>query len=172
MSNYTAEQIQAVRAVYPTLTDAQIVESLDKAEKAKAKKRAKAGEVKGASPVVGAEAKPVAVAVAQMPKPTAVAVAQGTTAVPTVSQADFAIRAVRKLRKPPFAGIHSVYSGFNGAFGRYFALSKTEVITAVGKLVEAKVIDGRPCKGGWMLYEAGKAPASTHHDALADILAD
>jgi hypothetical protein len=161
MSTYTVEQIQAVRAMYPSMTEADIITSLDKAEASKAKKRNKGGAIKGASPVVGAVAQGAG------------AVAQGTTPTPVlISQSAFAIRAVRKLRKPPFAGIHSVYSGFNRAFGQYFKLDKVAVIEAVGKLVVAKVIDGRPCKGGWMLYESGKAPASTHHDALSDILAD
>ena len=37
-----------------------------------------------------------------------------------LSEHEFVIRAIRKLRKPPYKGIHSVYSGFNKAFKDYF----------------------------------------------------
>jgi len=37
-----------------------------------------------------------------------------------ISEYDFVVKAIKKLRKPPYKGIHSVYSGFNQAFKEYF----------------------------------------------------
>jgi len=32
-----------------------------------------------------------------------------------ISEEEFVFRAIKRLRKPPYRGIHSVYSGFNQA---------------------------------------------------------
>ena len=55
-----------------------------------------------------------------------------------VSEYDFTVRAIKKLRKPPYKGIHSVYSGFNQAFREYFDKDPVEVTT---KLAEEGKID-------------------------------
>jgi hypothetical protein len=44
-----------------------------------------------------------------------------------LSEHEFVIRAIKKLRKPPYKGIHSVYSGFNRAFKDYFNASPVKV---------------------------------------------
>ena len=33
-----------------------------------------------------------------------------------LNEEEFVFRAIKRLRKPPYKGIHSVYSGFNQAF--------------------------------------------------------
>jgi hypothetical protein len=37
-----------------------------------------------------------------------------------LTEEEFVIQAIKKLRKEPYRGIHSVYSGFNEAFRKYF----------------------------------------------------
>jgi hypothetical protein len=166
MSNYTAEQIQAVKATYPTLTDEQIMQSLDKAAAKAAKKNGKGAAIKGATPTIGAEAKPVPTPVA-----TPVAVPKGESA--KLSFADFTLKAIRALRKPPYKGIHSVFSGYNQAVMDYYSWPKATVFEAVATLEKEGVIATRPVKGsGVMLYEAKDAPVSSHSSAgtLAKIL--
>jgi hypothetical protein len=64
-------------------------------------------------------------------------------------------QAIRKLRKEPFRGIHSVYSGFNEAFRKYFG---TNPIEATSRLAAEGKIEIRPFKGGMMLFLPGEAP--------------
>jgi len=84
-----------------------------------------------------------------------------------VSEEEFTFRAIRMLRKPPYRGIHSVYSGFNQAFKEYFgknAVEATQRMAAEGKIVT------RPVKGGIMLYLPEDAPAAAR-SVLQKILA-
>jgi len=73
-----------------------------------------------------------------------------------LSQEEFVHRAIRTLRTPKSKGIHSVYSGFNEAFKRYFdgldPVQATTALAADGK------IEIRPVRGGVMLYLPGEAP--------------
>ena len=73
-----------------------------------------------------------------------------------ISEYDFFVRAIKKLRKPPYKGIHSVYSGFNRAFRDYFDKDPVE---ATNRLVEEGRIATRPVKGGVILYLPEDAPA-------------
>jgi hypothetical protein len=73
-----------------------------------------------------------------------------------ISEHDFIVRAIKKLRKPPYKGIHSVYSGFNRAFREYFDKNPVEV---TNRLAEEGKIVTRPVKGGVMLYIPEEAPA-------------
>jgi len=75
-----------------------------------------------------------------------------------LSQADFVRRAVNTLRKPPFKGIHSVYSGFNEAFRAYF---NDDPVKWTTQLAAEGVIEIRPARGGVMIYLPGEAPART-----------
>ncbi len=85
---------------------------------------------------------------------------------PKLSEEEFVIRAIKKLRKPPYKGIHSVYSGFNQAFKNYFGTNPVETTQRLNK--ERKIVT-RPAKGGVMLYLPQDAePAG--EDALAKIL--
>ncbi len=72
-----------------------------------------------------------------------------------LSEEEFVIQAIKKLRKEPFLGIHSVYSGFNEAFRKYFHANPIEATTRLAR--EGK-IETRPFKGGVMLFLPGEAP--------------
>ena len=74
-----------------------------------------------------------------------------------ISEEEFLFRAIKRLRKPPYKGIHSVYSGFNQAFKEHFSTSPVELtqkLAAEGKIVI------RPVKGGVMLYLPEDAPSA------------
>jgi len=74
-----------------------------------------------------------------------------------ISEEEFAFRAIRRLRKPPYKGIHSVYSGFNQAFKEHYGKNPVELtqrLASEGKLVL------RPVKGGVMLYLPEDAPSA------------
>lgn len=75
-----------------------------------------------------------------------------------LSHEEFIRKAIVSLRKEGFKGIHSVYSGFNNAFKKYFEgenpVEVTNKLAAEGKIVI------RPVRGGVMLYLPEDAPAS------------
>lgn len=73
-----------------------------------------------------------------------------------ISEYEFIVRAIKKLRKPPYKGIHTVYSGFNRAFREYFDKNPVEI---TNRLAEQGKIVTRPVKGGVMLYLPEEAPA-------------
>jgi len=76
-----------------------------------------------------------------------------------LSHEEFIRKAVVSLRKEGYKGIHSVYSGFNAAFKKYFdgenPVEATNKLSAEGKIII------RPVKGGVMLYLPEEAPMST-----------
>ena len=74
-----------------------------------------------------------------------------------LTEEEFVVEAVKKLRKPPYRGIHSVYSGFNEAFRKYFGINPVE---ATSRLAAEGKIEIRPFKGGAMLFLPGEAPKS------------
>jgi hypothetical protein len=78
---------------------------------------------------------------------------------------NFVVRVIKKLRKPPYKGIHSVYSGFNQAFREYFDKNPVEATT---KLVKEGKIVTRPVKGGVMLYLPEDSPASRESKSVLD----
>jgi len=73
-----------------------------------------------------------------------------------ISEYEFIVKAVKKLRKPPYKGIHSVYSGFNRAFRDYYQKDPIETTT---RLAEQGQIVTRPVRGGVMIYLPEDAPA-------------
>jgi hypothetical protein len=73
-----------------------------------------------------------------------------------LTQAEFVKKAIVSLRKEPFKGIHSVYSGFNEAFRTYFNEDPVKWTT---QLAADGVIETRPTRGGVMIYLPGEAPA-------------
>jgi hypothetical protein len=85
---------------------------------------------------------------------------------PKLSEEEFVVRAIEKLRKQPYKGIHTVYSGFNQAFKEYFGTNPVEMTQKLAK--EGKIVV-RPVRGGVMLYLPQDAPAPGG-DALAKIL--
>lgn len=74
-----------------------------------------------------------------------------------LSEFEFVVKAIKKLRKPPYKGIHSVYSGFNQAFRDYFNKNPVDVTT---KLADEGKIIIRPIRGGVTLYLPEDAPAT------------
>ncbi len=72
-----------------------------------------------------------------------------------LTQAEFVKKAIVSLRKSPYKGIHSVYSGFNEAFRAYF---NEDPIKWTNQLSAEGVIEIRPARGGVMLYLPGEAP--------------
>lgn len=171
-TTYKAEDkaVADVLRAYPSMTTDEVIASLIMADERKAKAKAKRDKAKaelvakGATVPVGAETPKVETAKPETAKPAAIA--------PTMTHTEFVLRAIRKLRKPPYKGIHSVYSGTNKAFGDYFHLSNAETIEAIGVVVSAGAVVSRPVKGGVMLYVAGDMPASSTTGVLDKILGD
>ncbi|MDA8155373.1 MAG: hypothetical protein M0Z52_02815 [Actinomycetota bacterium] len=75
-----------------------------------------------------------------------------------ISYEEFVKKAIVSLRKEPYKGIHTVFSGFNEAFKKYFegAADPIEVTNQLAK--EGKIVI-RPVRGGVMLYLPEDAPA-------------
>ncbi|MCX8160550.1 MAG: hypothetical protein N3G18_06435 [Candidatus Saccharicenans sp.] len=74
---------------------------------------------------------------------------------------EFVRLAIKSLRMGDFRGIHSVYSGFNEAFKKYFG---QDPVQATNRLAEEKKIEIRPIKGGVLLYLPGEAPSQSRGD--------
>ena len=85
-----------------------------------------------------------------------------------LTEEEFVIQAIKKLRKDPYRGIHSVYSGFNEAFRKYFGTNPVEATTRLA--AEGKV-ENRPFKGGMMLFLPGEAPKRPTTDEIIQIIA-
>jgi len=84
-----------------------------------------------------------------------------------ITEEEFIRRAIKRLRKPPYKGIHSVFSGFNQAFKEHFGKNPVEVtqrLSAEGKIVT------RPVRGGVMIYLPDEAPKA-QEGVLKKILA-
>lgn len=73
-----------------------------------------------------------------------------------LSHEEFVKKAIVSLRKEGYKGIHSVYSGFNNAFKKYFEGENPVEVT--NKLAKEGKIVVRPVKGGVMLYLPEEAP--------------
>jgi hypothetical protein len=92
-----------------------------------------------------------------------------TQSASKVSPEEFITRAITKLRKPGYKGIHTVYSGFNAAFEDYFGHKPDDLTRPeknkdnkpAGTLLQKGVISSHFTKGGCMLYLAADAPASS-----------
>jgi len=71
---------------------------------------------------------------------------------------EFIRQAIVKLRTGNYKGIHTVYSGFNEAFRKYFDGANPIEIT--NRLAKENKIAVRPVKGGVMLYLPEEVPQS------------
>jgi hypothetical protein len=76
-----------------------------------------------------------------------------------LSYEEFIRQAILKLRTGDYKGIHSVYSGFNEAFRKYYDGANPIEITT--QLSQEKKIVIRPVKGGVMLYLPEDVPQTT-----------
>ncbi|HSB05632.1 MAG TPA: hypothetical protein VLK23_10595, partial [Thermodesulfobacteriota bacterium] len=82
----------------------------------------------------------------------------------------FVIEGIKKLRKEPYRGINSVFSGLNEAFRRYFNRDPVEF---TNKLASEGKIEVVPMRGGKgvMIYLPGDGPRGRKTDeALKKIL--
>lgn len=84
-----------------------------------------------------------------------------------LTEEEFVVQAIKKLRKEPFRGIHSVFSGFNEAFRRYFG---TNPVEATSRLADEGKIEIRPFKGGAMLFLRGEAPQKPSTEEIIQII--
>ncbi len=83
-----------------------------------------------------------------------------------LSHEEFVRKAIVSLRKDGYKGIHSVYSGFNEAFKKYFPGDNPVQVTT-GLAQQGKIVI-RPVKGGVMFYlpEDAPSPKSSADEAL------
>jgi hypothetical protein len=84
-----------------------------------------------------------------------------------VTEEEFILQAIKRLRKEPFRGIHSVFSGFNEAFRKYFG---TNPVEATSRLADEKKIETRPFKGGMMLFLPGEAPKRLSSEEVIQLI--
>ena len=63
-----------------------------------------------------------------------------------------------------YAGLHTVYSGFNEAFRKYFP--KDDPIKVVENLKKSGELNVRPCRGGAMIYMGEFVPEDGGDKAL------
>jgi hypothetical protein len=73
-----------------------------------------------------------------------------------ISPEEFVRLAIQRLRSEPYKGIHSVYSGFNEAFKKYYG-GQDPVEFTNGLSEDGKIVI-RPMKGGVVLYLPEEAP--------------
>jgi hypothetical protein len=90
-----------------------------------------------------------------------------TEAERTLTEEEFVIQAIKKLRKEPFRGIHTVYSGFNEAFRKYFGTNPVEVTS---RLAAERKVEIRPFKGGAMLFLPGEAPKRPSTEEIMQLI--
>ncbi len=84
-----------------------------------------------------------------------------------LTEEEFVLQGIKRLRKEPFRGIHSVYSGFNEAFRKYFG---TNPVEATSRLAAEEKIETRPFKGGVMLFLPGEAPKRASAEEIIQLI--
>jgi len=84
-----------------------------------------------------------------------------------LTEEEFVLQAIKRLRKEPFRGIHSVYSGFNEAFRKYFGTNPVEVTS---RLAAEGKMEIRPFKGGVMLFLPGEAPKRPSAEEIIQLI--
>ncbi len=84
-----------------------------------------------------------------------------------LTEEEFIVQAIKRLKKDPYRGIHSVYSGFNEAFRKYFG---TNPVEATSRLAGEGKIETRPFKGGVMLFLPGEAPTRPSVEEIIRII--
>jgi hypothetical protein len=86
-----------------------------------------------------------------------------------LTEEEFVTQAIKKLRKNPYLGIHSVYSGFNEAFRKYFGSNPVE---ATSRLANEGKIETRAFKGGVMLFLPGEAPRRPSAEEIIQLIGE
>jgi len=74
-----------------------------------------------------------------------------------LSHEEFIRKAIVSLRKDGYKGIHTVYSGFNEAFKKYFP--GEDPVTVTNGLAKQGKLTVRPVRGGVMLYLPEDSPS-------------
>jgi hypothetical protein len=92
-----------------------------------------------------------------------------------LTEKEFVVAAINNLRKPPYKGIHTVVTGFNGAFREYFG--GKDPVACVEQLKAEGVIEGHVAKKGAMIYLKGEmptrfAPAERNAETIGKITGD
>lgn len=72
-----------------------------------------------------------------------------------LSKVEFVKKAIPSLRKEPYKGIHTVYSGFNEAYRTYF---DADPVKDINEMLKTGAIEGHPAKKGVMIYLPGDGP--------------
>lgn len=88
-----------------------------------------------------------------------------------ISPEKFTLLAIRTLRKPPYSGIHTVWTGFNTAFREYFP--ELDPIKTVDELVKKGKIVRQMAKGGARIYlpcELSKPKVKSEKVIAQDVL--
>ena len=88
-----------------------------------------------------------------------------TASLGDLSPEEFTLKAIDRLRRPPFKGIHSVYSGFNAAFREYYPL--LDPVDFTNQLAKDGKLFIRPAKGGVILY---KPEDATERPSIRDTI--
>jgi hypothetical protein len=86
-----------------------------------------------------------------------------------LTEEEFVTQAIKNLKKEPYRGIHSVYSGFNEAFRKYFGANPVE---ATSRLAAEGKNEIRPFKGGAMIFLPGEAPKRPTTEEVIKIILD
>jgi hypothetical protein len=86
-----------------------------------------------------------------------------------LTEEEFVTQAIKNLKKEPYRGIHSVYSGFNEAFRKYFG---TNPVEATSRLAAEGKMEIRPFKGGAMLFLPGEAPKRPTTEEVIKMILD
>lgn len=73
-----------------------------------------------------------------------------------LSPEEFTLRAIERLKKPGFKGIHTVYSGFNGAFREYFP--GLDPVKEIQKLADEGKVASQLRRGGAVIYKPADKP--------------
>ncbi len=85
---------------------------------------------------------------------------------PKLSKEKFVVTAIERLRKDGYKGIHTVISGLNVAIKKYYG--DVDPIEVVDALIEKGIVEGRPCKKGFMVYKKGEMPKGSGWDKKSE----
>lgn len=77
-----------------------------------------------------------------------------------ITRSEFILKAIELGRQGNRKGLHSVHSGLEAAFIRYFG-QKANFIKTVRQLEKESQVTLRSTKGGLMLYKPSEAPKVT-----------
>jgi hypothetical protein len=88
----------------------------------------------------------------------------------SLSEEEFVMEGIKRLRKDPYKGIHSVFSGLNDAFRKHFNKDPIEFTSKMASEGKVEIIPIRKGKGV-MLYLPGEGPRGRKtEEALKRIL--